>query len=346
MLATRWTFSMDKSIILEGFVLDSGTVVDPPRPVHSPLALPESLLPLITKQKEVTFPLWFDNTARSAFSLCRRKGYYGHFRTIAPLAASEHLIYGGAYARGLEVARTKFYGEGVEEDEAIVDGLAAAWKEYGDYTPPDNSIKTFDNLGRAYVDYFRVHPMDGDYVTPYKVDGKPCVEFTFAVPIPDTIHPETGDPILYVGRFDMLGEFKSGIWVVDDKTATTLGPQWVRQWDLNPQMTGYTWACHEYGFPVMGAIIRGNSAQTNEVKHKEAIVYKKPWQIDQWLERLVHDVNEAIDCWKRSEWPPVLNDACNMYGGCPYRDLCLSREPEQIILTHYKHRQWDPLEQE
>jgi hypothetical protein len=286
--------------------------------------------------------MWLDNTAREALSLCSRKGYYTHWRNIIPIEMSEHLVFGSAYAKGLEVARKAYYGQGLDQDEAILDGLIAAWKDWGHYIPPEKSIKTLENLERSFLAYFVHHDMATDYIRPLMVDGTPSVEFTFAIPIPDVTHPETGDPILYVGRFDMLAEFRSGVWVMDDKTASQLGARWRNSWDLSPQMTGYCWACREYDFPVMGAIIRGNSPQT-EVKIEEVVTYRKDWQINEWLDRLVLDVKAAIQSWDSGIWPKALNAACNMYSGCPYRTLCLSRNPEAAIPGNYKHRVWDPL---
>ncbi len=334
---------MDKEALLNSWSITEH-VVDPPRDPGSTLDLPPTLARYFPNaQREVTFPMWFDNTAREALSLCRRKGYYTHFRNIVPVEQSEHLVYGSAYAKGLEVARTLYYSGAEDEDGAVGAGLVALWKDFGTYTPPEKSIKTLSNLERAFVDYFRQHPMATDYIRPFMADGNPAVEFTFAIPIPDVLHPETGDPILYVGRFDMLAEFKTGVWVMDDKTATQLGPTWTKQWDTSPQMTGYCWACREYDFPVMGALIRGSSAQSTEVKIQEAVTYRLDWQIDEWLDLLVSDLKLAIDCWSTNHWPKVLNGACTMYGGCPYRSLCLSRDPENSIPGNYKHRVWDPL---
>lgn len=322
----------------------AGYVADPPRGPDATLDTPESIKQLLgTPQKSVTFPLWIDNTAREALSLCRRRGYYTHWRNIIPVAESEHLVYGSAYAKGLEVARKAFYGDGADEQEAILDGLIAAWKTYGDYVPPEKSVKTLENLERAYLDYFRQKPMATDYIRPVMHDNKPAVEFTFAVPLPEIKHPETGDPIMYVGRFDMLAEFRSGVWVMDDKTAGQLGQAWTRQWDLSPQMSGYCWACYEYDLPVMGALIRGNSAQTNEVKILEAVTYRNQWQIYEWLEAVISDVKWAIHCWETGSWPKALNGVCNMYGGCHYRQLCTARDPEAVIPANYKYRLWDPV---
>jgi hypothetical protein len=335
---------MDKHELLTGLILDGYVppISDPDRGPFATQDLPPSLAPYIKTQQPVTFPMWLDNTAREALSLCKRKGYYTHWRNIIPTHMSEHLVFGSAYAKGLEVARKGFYGQGLDADEAILDGLIAAWKDWGHYIPPEKSIKTLENLERSYLTYFQRFPMATDYIRPYMDSGEPAVEFTFAIPIPDVVHPETGDPILYVGRFDMLAEFRTGVWVMDDKTASQLGARWRDQWDMSPQMTGYCWACREYNFNVSGALIRGNSPQT-EVKIEEAVTYRKDWQINEWLELLVADVKASITCWEQSHWPKVYNAACNLYSGCPYRALCTSRNPEDIIPVNYRHRVWDPL---
>lgn len=196
----------------------------------------------------------------------------------------------------------------------------------------------------AFDYYFVQWDLGTDTLKPYMPKGKPAVEFSFALPIPGVNHPTTGDPMLYVGRFDMLGEMPGGaLFVVDDKTTKALGPTWSQQWDLRAQFTGYCWAAREYGHDVQGAIIRGISILKRSNGHAQAITYRPQWKVDLWLDQLIHDVKTMISMWESGRWSLNLDASCTLYGGCPYKALCDVPNPEHWIAGNFEVRVWDPL---
>ena len=73
-------------------------------------------------------------------------------------------------------------------------------------------------MWQAVEFYFEEYPLDGDSIKPYKFeDGRTGIEFTFGIPIPIN-HPDSGDPIVLAGRFDLLGYYNDLLAVVDEKT--------------------------------------------------------------------------------------------------------------------------------
>src|SRR3990172_5087025 len=102
--------------------------------------------------------------------------------------------------------------------------------------------------------------------------GEFGIEFSFAAAIPEVKHPETGDPILFCGRFDQLAEYNKMLFVEDEKTTTSLGEQWRNNWDLDSQFTGYVWGAKQFGLPVVGAIVRGIGLLKTKTTHQEVIV--------------------------------------------------------------------------
>ena len=291
------------------------------------------------------FPELVDNSALSSFKKCPKDWYYSSLRAITRVGGNIHLHAGGAYAAGLEHARKAYYDDNLPADDAIAKGIDAFIRYWGDTDPLHETAKSFDRMLYALLEYFEEYPLETDIIKPHKLaTGKHGIEFTFAIPLPGVFHPQTGNPILYGGRFDMLAEREGVVFVEDDKTASQLGSQWSRNWLLDSQFTGYCWAAREYGRPVAGAIIRGISILKNGYGHAQSIVYRPDWQIDRWLETTQHYVKMMIAYWEQDTYPLALDKhSCNSYGGCGYHPLCESPNPEGWIPQEYEPRIWNPL---
>lgn len=292
------------------------------------------------------FPTAIDSTLRAAFVSCPRLFELQYLHHWKKERLSIHLLAGGAFARGLEVARLAFWRDNRSAEQAMGLGAIALTKHYGTIEEPDGSDKSLPNMLGALCEYFTYYGFRTDSVHPLIIDGRPTVEFSFALPIPNTKHPETGDPILYTGRFDLLGLFNDQLFVVDEKTTSQLGPSWFNNWTLRSQITGYCWAAREYSYPVIGAIIRGIAILKKDFKHAEAIQYRPQWQIDRWLIQLQHDIKRMVDCWESGYFDYNLDSSCSSYGGCPFLSVCNSDKPERWLESEFIQREWNPLTRE
>lgn len=289
-----------------------------------------------------SLPQVIDSTIRGDYVSCHTKGYWSFQRQLGPLDPSTDLIAGGAFAKGLEVTRKAYYGEGLAIRAALERGMSAAIVEYGRHEPPDHKKqKSCERVVFALADYFEHYPPGTDQIQPHKVNGDPCVEFTFSIPLP-ILHPETGNPFLYAGRFDMLGVRNGQLVVVDEKTTSQLGPTWPSKWNLRGQFTGYIWACQQFGYPVLGAIVRGVSFLSKGYGHSEAPQFRAQWMIDQWYDQLLHDIERMVQAWKTGWYDQDFGDTCAEYGGCPFQMFCTSSNPENWI-SKFAKREWDPL---
>ena len=172
--------------------------------------------------------------------------------------------------------------------------------------------------------------------------GKRAIEFSFAEPLPFN-HPVTGNPILYTGRTDLIAEFAGGNYVVDEKTTSSLGASWPRQWEMRSQFTGYNWAARRAGIKTAGTIIRGVSILKTKYDTMQVITNRADWEIDRWLEQVVRDLTRMQQCWESGWWDFALDGACTEYGGCPFVAVCKSPNPDQWLETYFEQRVWDPL---
>lgn len=298
---------------------------------------------LVPKAERPDFPKWIDNTGLSDFITCERKGFYSKVKLIIPEGRNTGFVSGGAFAKGLEVAKTAFYIHGKSVDESLGLGLEALWKDYGDHEPSKNqSAKTWQGMSHAYLYYFDVWPLGDDPCKPAMLaEGRPAIEFSFAIPL-EVNHPQTGEPILYTGRCDTIGQFRSSLYIVDEKTTKGIGPHWAAAWSLRGQFLGYTYAARLYGYNVKGAIVRGIAILVTENKHAECIRPYSEHLIETWWNRTNYQVRRMVDCWKRGEWIEDFSHGCDSFGGCPYMRICETANPEaweaQFITST-----WDPL---
>lgn len=295
------------------------------------------------------FPTYIDSSMLGTFKACPRKFYYQYLLHLSPVEKSIHLVAGGAFAKGLEVARMAFHRDKLTPEESVHAGQIAALSEWGDYPYKEDNAKNLGAILLAIEEYFRRHGFATDPIQPFmyeKADGNPvpAVEFSFALPL-GINHPQTGEPLLYCGRFDLLGVYNNTLFAVDEKTTTRLGPTWCRQWDLRSQFTGYCWAAKEYGYPVAGAIVRGMSILKNDYGFAEAITYRQDHDIQRWLETTYYYITQMIQAWKDKTWIHNLDDSCNSYGGCSFsREVCDKRNPEEWLDTNFVIRKWSPIE--
>lgn len=296
--------------------------------------------------QKIPFPLVWDNTMRSSFFACPQRFFWEYMRHLKSPTPSIHLHAGAAFAAALESARNAFYSENLRPLDAEAIGLQTLIEKYGDFQAPLNSNKSLDRLIAAFRYYFEAFPFLSDPVQPYRrSDGKPMVEFSFALPLSnDLLHPETGEPIIYSGRADMIATYAGAISIYDDKTTSSLGAQWAAQWQTRSQFSGYAWAAREYGIPASQILIRGIAILKTSINHAQAISVRTPSMISEWHTQTIRDIKRAILAWKEGYWDKNLADACTSYGTCMFQNPCMSPDPEPWLSGgNYSIRKWDPL---
>ena len=289
------------------------------------------------------FPHAIDSTMLATFRSCPQKFYRQYLQHWKPKAESVHLVAGGAFASGIEVARRAFYENDATREEAEAVGLHALLGHYGDFECPSDSAKSPERMAGALEFYFANYPLGDDGMDPVRfANGKRGIEFSFATPLPFN-HPVTGDPILYTGRADMIAEFANGVYVVDEKTTSSLGATWSKQWEMRAQFTGYSWACKEMGLEPSGTIIRGVSILKTKYDTQQAITYRAPHEIDRWLEQTCRDLDRMAKMWRDDWYDYALDHACAEYGGCSMQRICKSNDPNTWLPMYFEQRVWDPL---
>lgn len=289
------------------------------------------------------FPQAIDSTMLGSFRSCPQKMMRSYIEHWKPQTESVHLVAGGAFAEGIEAARRAFYEQGLSDGESYAIGLAALIRKYGDFECPPDSAKSLERTAGALEFYFSNYPLDTDAAQPLTfADGRRGIEFSFAAPLP-IAHPVSGEPLVYTGRADMIASFHDGTFIFDEKTTSSLGASWAKQWDMRSQFTGYCWAAGQFGFPAAGVVVRGVSILKTKYDTQQAITYRSPYEIDRWLHQTCRDIERMIQCWKSDIWDWNLDHACAEYGGCQFVNICKSPNPEEWLESYFVKRVWDPL---
>jgi hypothetical protein len=292
------------------------------------------------------FPVAIDSTTIAAFRSCPQRAFRQYIEHWKPAEDSVHLIAGGAFAAGIEEARIAFYVEGMDAKTAGARGLRTLINKYGDFECPSDSAKSLERTAGALEFYLETYPLGEDGAIPVKFsDNRHGIEFSFAQPLPIN-HPVTGDPILYTGRSDMIAEAFNGIYIYDEKTTSSLGTSWAKQWDLRSQFTGYCWAAEQFGFKPSGVCVRGISILKTKYDTQQVLTYRSGFEIERWLDQTCRDIERMIKCWQDGYWDFNLDHACTEYGGCAFKSICKSADPDPWLKTYFVQRVWDPLARE
>lgn len=313
------------------------------------------------------FPEAIDSTMLSAFDACPQKWLIEFVLRRMPVGRSIHLHAGGCVASAFEEVRVHIFLHDLPLDIALRKAFVNYCKNWGDFVMPEDSYKDFTNCWCAIEAYFKEYPPHTDYFQPYiKRDGEPAVEFHFSIPM-KLKHPETGNPILFSGRGDMLAQPKGTdtIYVVDEKTTKNLGASWQYQWGMRGQFYGYTHAARQMGFNAVGALVRGIGIQQTQYQFQEKPILLTKEQTDTWWREAHKKVKRMLEMydmagtlyppppeasekqqlyarhWLHDTFDKSFGEACTSYTRCVFTDLCTHPEPWRLY-EDYEERIWDP----
>lgn len=298
-------------------------------------------------------PINIDSTMISCFRACPKKFFEEFVLGLRPAAVSVDLHAGACFASALENIYRGIYTENLDFEKAKLRAYGQFLDQWGNFEPVKDTPKTRERIWEAVEEYFRVWPHQTDPVQPYMLEGQPSYEFTFGIPLEPSSktplqmhdhfprHP-SGQPFIYSGRFDMFGKWGQKLVVRDEKTTTSIGASWAEQWDLRSQFMGYVWACQQSGMNVDTVCVRGIGILKTKFTMVDAFKTFPSHKVERWLEQLRRDLWRIHRAWDEGYWDFNYADACSSYGGCVFRDVCGSPEPDRWR-RGFTVRRWNPL---
>ena len=289
-----------------------------------------------------------DNTMLSTFSNCPRHFEYQFLMKKVPSYYNSgippiHLSFGIAIALSLEAMRKAYFVDGIADlDTIIAIGLIPALQSFG--VREDHAYKNTHRLIEAIILYAERWPFPSDPFVPLELNGQKSIEVPFRVTFPDNPY------FHFVGTSDMLGTFGNNIYTADEKTCSQMGDSWARSWLMRGQFVGYTWAYRTaMDIDCKGALVRG-ICMTKEIQLQQAIVPVSTYMCDSWYySNLINlkRIEEYNSIYKF--FPMNFSESCKLYGGCPYKNLCLAdsvQHKQYLLETEFISCHWDPIKRE
>ena len=173
------------------------------------------------KPPTLSFPQVIDSSMMED-AACQYKFFIKHVLKKHEPGTSVDLHAGGAIAHALEAARLSLWVDKQPLDKALEVATEAFIEFWGDYEAPENHAKDFVNTINAIYSYFEEYPPHTDKIEPYLFEGgRPAVEFTFAIPLP-IMHPDTNEPLVFAGRFDLLGYYHNSLYIQRSSSYTEI----------------------------------------------------------------------------------------------------------------------------
>lgn len=289
-----------------------------------------------------TLQFAWDNTSLSALMKCP---YYYKLTIIDGWRKREesiHLTFGKHFADAMERYH-KLRAEGRNHEDAVDEVVSRALIDsYG--MNSDDPNKNRETLIRTIVWYFEEYKEDS-CTTVILDNGAPAVElsYKFESGIPDP----SGGEYLLTGHLDRMVEFGGDKFVMDQKTTKlALGSYYFAQYDLDTQMSGYTFAGRTlFNIPVSGVIIDAAQIMVGFTAFARGITMRSVGQLEEWHENTANWLGLA-ERFADTQVYPQNRQSCGNYGGCAFKNVC-NKDPavrQHFLETDFEKRFWNPLE--
>ena len=295
---------------------------------------------------ETNLQFAWDATSLKPFKQCAQLYKYVIIDGYRSKRENNNKRFGQEYHQCLADYR-KEVAANIPHDDAVFDIIKALMVRIDDWWPdPDmDRYKNRLTLLHAVIGYLDSHQEDKVKVLMF--DDKPAVELSFRFEL--DLMCTDDQPFVLCGHMDDVSDFNDDNFVRDHKTTRyTPSTNYWKQYELDSQMTLYTLASRiVLDKPAKGVIIDAAQILLEHpfVRFTRGMTYRTEEQLEDWLSDLSYWLDLARQYAEADYWPK--NDtACNMYGGCPFRDVCSSAPQirDAVLQSDFeKGERWNPL---
>lgn len=285
---------------------------------------------------EPRFPYKLSNTDLAVYKKCPRRFWLGVCRRLIPdRPKSPSLVFGGAYAAGMEAARRAFWIDKATFKDAKARARQAVIAEWGEEPVEGNKReKTRDSCIQAVECYLNAFPLDKSPYKPVEDDKMGIgIECDFSIPLPLKVD---GREVQYVGRLDMLIKQDGYYKIIDDKTTSRLTGDWGSKFQLSPQQIGYAWAIRKLGYDLRQVLIRGVCVYKSQpMRTMDYPISISPFLTQEWENATTSLIKRIISDWNQKDFQPYHGACSDLTGKCPFYEHCLVGEAirERILAT-------------
>ena len=173
-------------------------------------------------------------------------------------------------------------------------------------TDPKHSIERARGIMLKYIDRYAANDLN---VT--------MVEVPFLLEV--DADPE---PFLFAGTIDGLAEQDGNLFVLENKTTTRMGTDYIKSYNPNNQISAYLWALSKYmDKPIHGAVLNIIHILTKETNFIRHTTRRQAWELEEFEVELKEMVRQIRTANERGVYVKNTNQ-CNVYGSCAYQTLC------------------------
>ena len=331
-------------------------IVRPRRELLTPLGVPGEYLMVV------------DNSMIESFTTCPRYAYYHWIVGREAHARNAALTFGGACHVGWE---------SIERGD---DDLTTAQKVLQFFTenpcPPDE-YRT-PTIALELLAHYRVRRTFPDYHWEVLSDSKDLlIERAFEIPLgvldvntelqlPGWKAPRrvTKIHVAWAGRIDLVANAHGKNRVVDRKTTSIAGDNFIQDFWLSNATIGYTWAAQQLwpnenidGFCVDAAHLRkpipglslmdkGPRGGKPALDFFRAYFDYTPSRLMQWEDNAMTLIEDFVTCLVRDRFPLHTKWCFGKYGKCQYHDICTMDDPNvrssMLASDMFKDVTWNP----
>lgn len=333
----------------------------------APIANPGITKKLLKHLSGDDYILEIDNTSLESFISCDRASLYRlvYSRTSHPSAA---LIYGQAIHSALEY----FYKHGPdvpmmlkagERELAKLPDDSAEWRNYSAY----------ERTVLGYVKEYKVErfsPIVIDAATNRKAVELPFSDHIGEMQLDKIVSFDRGTlvagsdqfesvplyirtlHIVWTGVIDVIVEDNVGLWAMDHKTSSVIGPSYFEQFNLAQQFVGYVKSASKIiGSPLKGALLNVIAGRKPTATGKSLEFHRRnypyaQWLLDEWESDIMTLITDFVDRLSTGHFPKRTLWCTGKFGSCPYLPVCQASPETRSYLLHsdsYANNVWNPL---
>jgi hypothetical protein len=307
-------------------------------------------MPLSSLLKDGCF--FIDNSGLEKYITCPRLFFLELVRKRVPAVPRIALDFGGAIHEALAYRYVNEPAGLFSDDtqQAIITEL------FEGIDVPENEWRTREFASLLLTKY-NIQYLNEEFEVLKLPNGQPMVELPFAIYFgTQNILAPGGDvicvPIIYTGKIDLVIKTPMGIFVLDHKTTSVLGPTWWQEQAVSPQYDGYIHAVlrtTDYapiGYWVNALGIRKPTKTGTSIQFERQMFIADAQRQAEWKRNTMEIIQRLLRDAAFDTYPMHRKSCVSKYGACSMYDVCsLPADNREALLTSgsFRDNDWSPL---
>ena len=298
--------------------------------------------------------LLIDNSSLEHFTTCPRQAYYAVVRRLKSSGERWPLTFGGIIHKVLEARYRSATSLHAQTDDVTNVMLATAEREFTRVTPPEDDYRNYSCAVSFIRIYGETYPFE-QFEIAKTANGVPLIEVPFAIPLGEIDHEGKIVKVVWTGRIDLcyISANGGGLYVMDHKTTSIMGPSFASQFEISHQLYGYAWATEQLtGAKVTAVVINGLGVRRPTKTGKafefvRSVIPVSRSLLDEWKLDTMHIVSDFLENCRRGYAPKHTVWCVGKFGECPFKKVCSldGNDQREVMLSsgEFVHNDWSPL---